>query len=80
MLQVLPAKRQTLLFSATMTRSLVALQAGLSDAFHFQVPHLSTLNPNIRKPITLLSELTQLGTAADPRQLSSLIPDTWNPS
>ena len=30
-------RRQTLLFSATMTRSLVALQAGLQDAFHFQV-------------------------------------------
>ena len=35
--QVLPVRRQTLLFSATMTRSLVALQAGLQDAFHFQV-------------------------------------------
>lgn len=34
----LPAKRQTLLFSATMTKNLVALQkAALRDAFHFQV-------------------------------------------
>ena len=34
----LPAKRQTLLFSATMTKNLVALQkAVLHDAFHFQV-------------------------------------------
>lgn len=33
----LPAKRQTLLFSATMTKNLVALQtAVLNDAFHFQ--------------------------------------------
>ena len=36
-LRALPAARQTLLFSATMTRSLVALQAGLTNAFHFQV-------------------------------------------
>lgn len=35
-LQFLPPRRQTLLFSATMTRSLVALQqAALRDAFHF---------------------------------------------
>ncbi|KAK9813201.1 hypothetical protein WJX72_010498 [[Myrmecia] bisecta] len=34
---MLPAERQTLLFSATMTRSLVALQsAALRDAYHFQ--------------------------------------------
>lgn len=34
----LPAKRQTLLFSATMTKNLVALQkAVLPDAYHFQV-------------------------------------------
>jgi len=34
----LPAKRQTLLFSATMTKNLVALQkAVLRDAYHFQV-------------------------------------------
>ena len=34
----LPAKRQTLLFSATMTKNLVALQkAVLHDAYHFQV-------------------------------------------
>ena len=34
----LPARRQTLLFSATMTKNLVALQkAVLHDAFHFQV-------------------------------------------
>ena len=34
----LPAKRQTLLFSATMTQNLVALQkAVLHDAYHFQV-------------------------------------------
>ena len=39
-LGVLPPRRQTLLFSATMSRSLVALQAGLTDAFHFQVPPL----------------------------------------
>ena len=38
-LSVLPAQRQTLLFSATMTRSLVALQsATFADAFHFEVP------------------------------------------
>ena len=37
----LPAKRQTLLFSATMTKNLVALQkAVLPDAYHFQVWHL----------------------------------------
>ena len=35
---VLPSKRQTLLFSATMTKSLVAMQtAVLKDAFYFQV-------------------------------------------
>lgn len=34
----LPAKRQTLLFSATMTKNLVALQkAVLPDAYRFQV-------------------------------------------
>lgn len=34
----LPATRQTLLFSATMTQNLVALQkAVLQDAYHFQV-------------------------------------------
>ena len=34
----LPAKRQTLLFSATMTKNLVALQkAVLRNAYHFQV-------------------------------------------
>lgn len=34
----LPAKRQTLLFSATMTKNLVALRkAVLPDAYHFQV-------------------------------------------
>lgn len=34
----LPAKRQTLLFSATMTQNLVALQkAVLRDAYHFRV-------------------------------------------
>ena len=38
-LSALPAARQTLLFSATMTRSLVALQsATFADAFHFEVP------------------------------------------
>jgi hypothetical protein len=37
--EALPAKRQTLLFSATMTASLVAMQEhALPDAFHFQVP------------------------------------------
>ena len=36
--QALPARRQTLLFSATLTRSLAALQAAaLQDAFHFRV-------------------------------------------
>lgn len=36
-LSLLPAQRQTLLFSATMTKSLIALQKSLlSDAFHFQ--------------------------------------------
>lgn len=39
----LPAKRQTLLFSATMTRNLAALQkAVLHDAYHFQVSSLCT--------------------------------------
>ena len=37
-LSLLPAARQTLLFSATMTKSLVALQtAALRDAYQFQV-------------------------------------------
>ena len=37
-LGALPAARQTLLFSATMTRTLVELQSQLlSDAYHFQV-------------------------------------------
>ena len=37
--EALPATRQTLLFSATMTASLVAMQEhALPDAFHFQVP------------------------------------------
>jgi len=37
-LSVLPAARQTLLFSATMTRSLVALQStNFADAFYFEV-------------------------------------------
>jgi superfamily II DNA/RNA helicase len=37
-LSKLPAKHQTLLFSATMTKNLVALQkAVLRDAYHFQV-------------------------------------------
>ena len=37
-LSALPAARQTLLFSATMTRSLVALQsASFADAFYFEV-------------------------------------------
>ncbi len=37
-LSCLPAERQTLLFSATMTKSLIALQkASLSDAHVFQV-------------------------------------------
>ena len=41
----LPAKRQTLLFSATMTRNLVALQkVVLHDAFHFQVTESSQLS------------------------------------
>ena len=36
--EALPATRQTLLFSATMTASLVAMQEhALPDAFHFQV-------------------------------------------
>lgn len=38
LLQVLPAQRQTLLFSATMTRTLTELQSQLlTDAYHFQV-------------------------------------------
>ena len=37
-LGVLPARRQTLLFSATMTQTLVELQGQLlQDAYHFQV-------------------------------------------
>ena len=43
---VLPSQRQTLLFSATMTRSLVALQStNFADAFHFEVPPLGFLPP-----------------------------------
>lgn len=35
---MLPAQRQTLLFSATMTRTLTELQSQLlTDAYHFQV-------------------------------------------
>ncbi len=42
----LPAKRQTLLFSATMTKNLVALQkAVLRDAYHFQVRLGSCMSP-----------------------------------
>ena len=41
----LPAKRQTLLFSATMTKNLIALQkAVLHDAYHFQVSRLLRLH------------------------------------
>lgn len=37
-LSALPPARQTLLFSATMTRTLVELQSQLlTDAYHFQV-------------------------------------------
>ena len=40
----LPAKRQTLLFSATMTKNLVALQkAVLHDAYHFQVSAINCM-------------------------------------
>ncbi len=42
----LPAKRQTLLFSATMTKNLVALQkAVLRNAYHFQVRLGSCMSP-----------------------------------
>ena len=45
-LSKLPAKRQTLLFSATMTKNLVALQkAVLHNAYHFQVRLGSFLSP-----------------------------------
>ena len=48
-LSKLPAKRQTLLFSATMTKNLVALQtAVLRDAYHFQVTKQSTLTSALR--------------------------------
>lgn len=41
-LGVLPERRQTLLFSATMTKTLVELQKQLlQDAYHFQVSPLS---------------------------------------
>lgn len=40
--KALPAQRQTLLFSATMTKSLVTMQeAALQDAYHFQVDNHS---------------------------------------
>jgi len=46
-LSVLPAARQTLLFSATMTRSLVALQStNFADAFYFEVLLLANVLPN----------------------------------
>ena len=42
----LPTKRQTLLFSATMTKSLVTMQkAVLKDAFYFQVGYQLKGNP-----------------------------------
>lgn len=49
----LPAKRQTLLFSATMTKNLVALQkAVLHDAYHFQVCLGSCLSPTSHRDLS----------------------------
>lgn len=48
----LPAKRQTLLFSATMTKNLVALQkAVLRDAYHFQVCYCTELQYTMTKKL-----------------------------
>ena len=55
----LPAKRQTLLFSATMTKNLVALQkAVLRDAYHFQVYYSGELKCTMTKKATILQNTT----------------------
>jgi ATP-dependent RNA helicase DDX49/DBP8 len=55
-LQRLPAKRQTLLFSATMTRSLVELQTSLlPNAYHFQAyTGLQTTGSNLKEQFLLV--------------------------
>lgn len=55
-LSVLPEKRQTLLFSATMTKTLVELQTALlRDAYHFQAYEgLQTAGPNLKEQYLLV--------------------------
>lgn len=64
--EALPATRQTLLFSATMTASLVAMQKhALQNAFHFQVFHAASVKPELQ-PI-LRQAGPDLHTLAQPR-------------
>jgi ATP-dependent RNA helicase DDX49/DBP8 len=55
-MQVLPEERQTLLFSATMTRTLTELQTALlRDAYHFQAYEgLQTAGPNLKEEYMLI--------------------------
>ena len=58
LLQVLPAQRQTLLFSATMTRTLTELQSQLlTDAYHFQVRQALQQRRTAAAPGTTLCSL-----------------------
>jgi ATP-dependent RNA helicase DDX49/DBP8 len=55
-MQILPEERQTLLFSATMTRTLTELQTALlRDAYHFQAYEgLQTAGPNLKEDYMLI--------------------------
>jgi len=55
-LEILPEKRQTLLFSATMTRTLVTLQSALlRNAFHFEgYEDLQTAGANLKEEYLLV--------------------------
>jgi ATP-dependent RNA helicase DDX49/DBP8 len=55
-MQILPEERQTLLFSATMTRTLTELQTALlRDAYHFQAYEgLQTAGPNLKEEYMLI--------------------------
>ena len=55
-ISVLPEQRQTLLFSATMTRTLVQLQTSLlTNAYHFQAYEgLQTAGPNLKEEYLLV--------------------------
>lgn len=58
--EALPATRQTLLFSATMTASLVAMQKhALQNAFHFQVLHAASMKPESQPFLRLVQICTR---------------------